>query len=75
MRKTFHLIWQMVKVFILFTGCTLFFYYALLWVSEEYRNYDRYDEPEGNAVKVMSDYGDESFYWYQRLLLFYLNGE
>lgn len=75
MRKTFSLIWQVLKVFILFTGCTLLFYFAMLWVTEEYRKYDRYDEPEGKAIKVMSDGVYDRFHWYERLLLFYLDGE
>ena len=24
------------KVFILFTGCTILFYYAIMWLNEEY---------------------------------------
>lgn len=75
MKKTIGLLWKIIKVFLLFSGCTLLFYYAMMWVSEEYRKYDRYDEPEGKAVKVMSESDDESFDWYHRLLMFYLDGE
>ena len=42
------------KVFILFTGCTILFYYGMMWVNEEYQSYHRYDEPEGTALKVSS---------------------
>lgn len=75
MRKTLRLLGQVLKVFVLFTGCTLLFYYAMLWVSEEYRKYDRYNEPEGNTVKVMTIGEDGNFHWYERLILFYLDGE
>lgn len=32
--------------------CTLFFYFGLMWINEEYENYNRYDQPKGNAIKV-----------------------
>lgn len=67
---------QTIKVFLLFTGCTLFFYYGILWVSKEYESYHRYDEPEGKAIKV---FGEEEVIsspaWVERLLLFYREGE
>ena len=37
---------QTLKVFIIFTGCTILFYYGIMWVNEEYQNYHRYDEPK-----------------------------
>jgi|GEM_PF-2589508 len=60
MRKYIRLFFKTLKVFILFTGCTIFFYYAIMWVKEEYENYHRYDEPEGKAIEVFSydDGGD-----------------
>ena len=42
---------QTLKVFIIFTGCTILFYYGIMWVNEEYQDYHRYDEPEGSAIK------------------------
>jgi len=66
---------QTVKVFVLFTGCTILFYYGIMWVSEEYQNYHRYDEPEGSALKVSNAVNEESSSWLDRLMLFYLNGE
>ncbi|MEH7354059.1 YqzK family protein [Neobacillus drentensis] len=66
---------QTLKVFILFTGCTILFYYGIMWVSEEYQNYHRYDEPEGAALKVSNAVNEESSSWLDRLMLFYLNGE
>jgi len=67
---------QTVKVFVLFTGCTILFYYGIMWVSEEYQNYHRYDEPEGSALKVSNAVNEESSSsLFDRLMLFYLNGE
>jgi hypothetical protein len=67
-------LWQMVKVFLLFTGCTILFYYSLVWFNREYDNYHRYDEPQGSAIKV-STVESPSFDWFSRLLFFYRDGE
>jgi hypothetical protein len=77
MKSWFHLMIQTVKVFLLFMGCTLLFYYGILWVSKEYESYHRYDEPQGKAVKVfqMDNSDVNSSSWIQRLLLFYQEGE
>ncbi|TWE06262.1 uncharacterized protein DUF4227 [Neobacillus bataviensis] len=66
---------QTLKVFIIFTGCTILFYYGIMWVSEEYQNYHRYDEPEGSALKVSNAVKEDSSSVIDRLMLFYLNGE
>ncbi|MFE8695581.1 YqzK family protein [Cytobacillus sp. FJAT-53684] len=67
---------QTIKVFVLFTGCTILFYYGIMWLNEEYQDYHRYDEPEGAAVKVSTSGNiDRSSSWLDRLILFYLNGE
>lgn len=66
---------QTAKVFILFTGCTILFYYGIMWMNEEYQNYHRYDKPEGAAVKVSKAVREEGSSAIDRLLLFYLNGE
>ncbi len=50
---------QTFKVMLLFIGCTLFFYYGILWVSQEYESYYRYDSPSGNAVKVTAETDSE----------------
>ncbi|MBT2754839.1 YqzK family protein [Mesobacillus foraminis] len=63
------------KVFILFTGCTILFYYGIMWVNEEYQNYHRYDEPEGAAIKVSAQTSEDEPSMLDRLILFYLNGE
>jgi arginine exporter protein ArgO len=63
------------KVFIIFTGCTVLFYYGIMLVNEEYQNYHRYDEPEGSALKVSNAVNEENSSLLDRLMLFYLNGE
>ncbi|MEK4126382.1 MULTISPECIES: YqzK family protein [Anoxybacillus] len=65
---------DVLKVFLLFTGCTILFYYSIVWMSEEYNYYRRYDEPMGSAVKV-STMEQQETHWLDRLLLFYQNGE
>jgi hypothetical protein len=75
MKKGLGMVWQTIKVFILFTGSTILFYYGIIWISEEYEGYHKYDEPEGAAVKVSSSVADEDSHWYDRLLFFYMNGE
>ncbi|MCH6268388.1 MULTISPECIES: YqzK family protein [Neobacillus] len=69
------IILQTVKVFIIFTGCTVLFYYGIMWVSEEYQNYHRYDEPEGTALKVSNTMSESDSSLVDRLIFFYLNGE
>ncbi|XJZ26111.1 YqzK family protein [Bacillota bacterium Lsc_1132] len=66
---------QSLKVFILFTGCTILFYYGIMWVNEEYQNYHRYDEPKGAALKVSNTAQEGSSSMLDRLILFYLSGE
>jgi hypothetical protein len=75
MSSFFQLVMQTIKVFIIFTGCTILFYYGIMWVNEEYQNYHRYDRPEGEAVKVSNVAKDEGSSLLDRLMLFYLNGE
>ncbi|WP_096201060.1 YqzK family protein [Bacillus sp. FJAT-45350] len=74
MGSLFEFVWNTCKVFILFMGCTLMFYYGILWISEEYESYHRYDEPQGRAVKVFQMEETEST-WVDRLMLFYHFGE
>lgn len=75
MKSWFKMIFQTIKVFILFTGCTIIFYYGIMWLNEEYQDYHRYDEPEGAAVKVSAAANDGNSSFLDRLILFYLNGE
>ena len=76
MKEKLKLVLQAFKVFILFTGCTILVYYGMMWIKQEYQNYDRYEEPKGAAVKVTADHSAErQASWFDRLILFYLNGE
>ena len=67
-------VWQMVKVFLLFTGCTILFYYSLVWFNREYEYYHRYDEPKGSSVKVSAAESAPPS-WLDRLIFFYRDGE
>ncbi|AXI09401.1 DUF4227 domain-containing protein [Oceanobacillus zhaokaii] len=48
------LVWDSIKVFIIFIACTCLFYFGLRMLSAEYDNYHRYDPPEGPSVKVFN---------------------
>ncbi|KMK76099.1 YqzK family protein [Alkalihalobacillus pseudalcaliphilus] len=69
------MVWHALKVFLLFMGCTVFFYYGILWISEEYESMHRYDEPQGKAVKVFQIESSEEHSMKNRLLWFYRLGE
>ena len=75
MREWLNVVYKSIKVFILFTGCTIFFYYGIIWINEEYQNYHRYEEPQGTAIKVSAKTDNKSMPMLERLILFYLNGE
>ncbi len=75
MQDFIKLVLHTLKVFILFTGCTILFYYAIMWVNEEYQNYQRYEEPKGAALKVSNTAQETGISLFNRLVLFYLNGE
>lgn len=75
MKSWFGLILHALKVFLLFTGCTILFYYGIMWINEEYESYHRYDAPEGAAIKVSGAAAQKESGMLERLLLFYLNGE
>lgn len=46
---------DMIKIIIIFIGCTFLFYYGLRAMHSEYEQFHRYDQPEGPAVKVFSE--------------------
>ncbi|WP_156289287.1 YqzK family protein [Oceanobacillus salinisoli] len=48
------LIWDTMKVFVIFTICTCLFYFGLKMMHAEYENYHKYDQPEGPSVKVFN---------------------
>ncbi|MCR6110574.1 YqzK family protein [Bacillus sp. A301a_S52] len=74
-KQALHTLW----IFFLFIGCTVLFYYGILWVGEEYREYHRYEEPQGRAVKVFNssieDDVEGNFSIADRLRLFFITGE
>ncbi|WZY01220.1 DUF4227 family protein [Bacillus sp. FSL W7-1360] len=67
--------WDLVKVMILFIGCTVLFYYGMLWISNEYSQYKHHQEPEGKALKVINVDKDVLPAMGERLGLFYQLGE
>ncbi|WP_164668705.1 YqzK family protein [Virgibacillus doumboii] len=66
-----NLIWDTVKVFVIFVACTALFYFGLRAMHAEYEQFHRYDPPEGPSVKVFNP--EESFF--DRLNLFFRLGE
>lgn len=76
MKNLSKLFWQTGKVFIMFVGFTVLFYFAIVWFNEEYENYHRYDEPKGASTKVFQSFDKrDEIGWKDRLFLFYLDGE
>ncbi|MCA1030609.1 YqzK family protein [Bacillus timonensis] len=75
MREWLKIVLDTFKVFILFTGCTIMFYYGIMWLNQEYQSYHKYDEPEGSAIKVTTTIDTENDNWLNRLLFFYHYGE
>lgn len=73
MNQWLHLLKEMVKIFAVFTVCTLLFYFGLQMMHEEYEEYHRYDEPTGKAVKVLQWQEDQR--WLDRLSIFFRLGE
>lgn len=65
------MIWDTLKIFIIFVACTFLFYFGLRIMNTEYEQMHRYDSPEGPSVKVFST--DHSFI--DRLNLFFRLGE
>ncbi|KGX85986.1 YqzK family protein [Pontibacillus litoralis] len=72
MNRLAYVLKDIVKVFIIFVGCTLLFYFGLRMMNEEYNEMHRYDEPQGDAVKVFQ-VEDERFI--DRLSIFFRLGE
>ncbi|MRH42330.1 DUF4227 family protein [Aquibacillus halophilus] len=66
------LIKETIKIFIIFTACTLLFYFGLQAMHAEYQEYHRYDQPEGKAVKVFN-YNQQDVI--DRLSIFFRLGE
>lgn len=72
MLRWMHLLKDTIKIFVIFTVCTIVFYYGLRMMNDEYEQMHRYDEPEGSAVKVFQ-WQDESII--DRLSIFFRLGE
>ncbi|MGD6815672.1 YqzK family protein [Metabacillus sp. 113a] len=75
MKRYFRAGFDMMKVFIVFTGFTILFYYAIIWINLEYQDYHRYDQPEGSALRVTKMAENEPDQWLNRLIFFYTDGE
>ncbi|GIN55699.1 YqzK family protein [Lederbergia ruris] len=75
MRNTLKTLFGTLRLLALLIGCTILFYYGIMWINQEYENYRRYDEPEGSAVKAFQPESQRSDAWFSRLILFYQNGE
>jgi hypothetical protein len=76
MRQAIKVMFDVAKVFVLFTGCTILFYFAILWINEEYQNYHRYEKPKGESVQEASGLeGSVADNWINRMIFFYENGE
>ncbi|GAE91297.1 hypothetical protein JCM21714_243 [Gracilibacillus boraciitolerans JCM 21714] len=63
---------EMIKFFIIFVLCTLLFFYVIKAVHSEYEKLDRYEYPQGNAVKVFQQ--EDQNVW-ERLSIFFRLGE
>ena len=72
MKQLFSLLTDTFKIFIIFTACTLLFYFGLRAIHAEYQEYHRYDPPEGKAVKVFSSEEQDLI---DRLSIFFRLGE
>ncbi|MDL4840733.1 YqzK family protein [Aquibacillus rhizosphaerae] len=72
MKPIFSLLKDTIKIFVIFTACTLLFYFGLRAMHAEYEDFHRYDPPEGTAVKVSSN-NQQSII--DRLSIFFRLGE
>lgn len=65
------IIWDTLKVFVIFVACTFLFYFGLRAMHAEYEQFHRYDTPEGPVAKVYSP--EDRFL--ERLNVFFRLGE
>jgi len=75
MKRWIQTFWEMLKVFVLFTGFTILFYYAIILINQEYEEYHKYDQPKGAALKVTKMLEEKEENFLNRLIFFYLHGE
>ncbi|WP_018922142.1 DUF4227 family protein [Salsuginibacillus kocurii] len=66
--------WETLKVIVIFTCSTLFFYYGILWLHEEYRGDERLEHPEEVWVEV-SESDDSMLAGWDRFLYLLRHGE
>ncbi|GAB2573985.1 DUF4227 family protein [Gracilibacillus alcaliphilus] len=64
---------DVMKIFVIFVVCTLLFYYVIKGLHSEYEKLDRYEYPQGNAIKVMGENKETD--WWERLSIFFRLGE
>lgn len=53
MKSTFKTLLDSIKLFVLFIGCTVLFYYGLQWLDHHYASTRKYDQPSDGAIKVV----------------------
>nr|WP_089738446.1 DUF4227 family protein [Gracilibacillus ureilyticus] len=73
MQAIFRVFYEMLKVFIVFVLCTFLFYYVIKALHQEYEKLDRYETPQGSAVKVFQQ--EENTGMWERLNIFFRLGE
>ena len=70
---------EVVKLVIIFTTLTLFFYGFITWAADKVEQYQRGDHPKGRAVKVVQFIEQEALLSVQefkdRILFYYWYGE
>ncbi|WP_325034802.1 YqzK family protein [Lentibacillus sp. Marseille-P4043] len=65
------MVWDTLKIFVIFVACTCLFYFGLRIMHTEYEQIHRYDSPEGPSVKVFNQEPD----FIDRLNIFFQLGE
>ncbi|WP_376844891.1 DUF4227 family protein [Camelliibacillus cellulosilyticus] len=57
MKTTLKIIFDTMKVFVLFVICTVLFYFGLEWLDHNYESYHKFDKPNDGAIKVFGESG------------------
>ncbi|MDA3128614.1 DUF4227 family protein [Aliibacillus thermotolerans] len=53
---------DMIKTALILIGCLLFFYYGIIWLSENYKGDERLKTPTTNVEQVQEAENDHFFY-------------
>lgn len=70
------LIFDGIKVFLLFISCMILFYFVILWINEEYESYYCYEKFKEEIVeKVLGNEELVKDVFVNRMMFFYENGE